>query len=146
MIPELKSLLTDAQIETLITTLCKHEFVSEEDIDAFVTWAEGITLQANCLDLVLDGKLDVFWREGEPAFKTVEEKINVKPGLYRHYKSNVYRVFAVIKHSETLEEFVLYGVYGEEKPTWARPIVNFLDSVEVDGETVPRFEPVCQEK
>ena len=50
-----------------------------------------------------------------------------------------YRVFNVARHSETEEEVVfyqaLYGDYG----FWVRPLSMFLESVEVDGEQVPRF-------
>ncbi|MDB6051940.1 MAG: TonB box-like [Pseudomonas sp.] len=65
--------------------------------------------------------------------------MQLQPGLYRHYKGPEYRVFSIARHSETEEEVVfyqaLYGDYG----LWVRPLSMFLESVEVDGEQVPRF-------
>jgi len=72
----------------------------------------------------------------------VDEK--VKPGIYRHYKGNLYRVMGVGRHSETLEEFVVYialydGEFGKNS-IWIRPLSMFLEDVEVDGKKMPRFE------
>jgi hypothetical protein len=70
----------------------------------------------------------------------------IQPGLYQHYKGPQYRVFSVARHSETEEEVVfyqaLYGDYG----FWVRPLSMFLESVEVDGEQVPRFALVQAEE
>ena len=72
--------------------------------------------------------------------------MTLQPGLYRHYKGPEYRVFSVARHSETEEEVVfyqaLYGDYG----LWVRPLSMFLESVEVDGEHVPRFALVKPEE
>jgi len=74
-----------------------------------------------------------------------ERHMQLQPGLYRHYKGPEYRVFSVARHSETEEEVVfyqaLYGDYG----LWVRPLSMFLESVEVDGEQVPRFALVQAE-
>ena len=60
-------------------------------------------------------------------------------GKYVHYKGKPYRVLAVAKHSETLEEMVVYQqLYGEEG-VWVRPLEMFLETVKVEGKTVPRF-------
>lgn len=63
----------------------------------------------------------------------------IKPGLYEHYKGNKYRVIGVARHTETLEEVVvyhsLYGDYG----LWVRPLTMFQEMVEVDGKKQPRF-------
>jgi hypothetical protein len=61
-------------------------------------------------------------------------------GRYKHYKGKMYEVIGVAKHSETLEEFVVYrALYGENE-LWARPLNMFLEEVEVNGKKVPRFE------
>lgn len=68
----------------------------------------------------------------------MEKKIAL--GKYRHYRGNMYEVIGVAKHSETLEELVVYrALYGEGE-LWARPIDMFLEEVELDGKKVTRFE------
>jgi hypothetical protein len=64
----------------------------------------------------------------------------VKLGKYQHYKGNYYEVIGVAKHSETLEELVVYRALYGEGGLWVRPLVMFIEQVEVDGKTVPRFE------
>jgi hypothetical protein len=61
----------------------------------------------------------------------------VQIGRYRHYKDKEYTVIGVARHSETAEELV---VYRKEYDLWVRPLAMFLESVEVEGKTVPRFE------
>jgi len=61
-------------------------------------------------------------------------------GVYRHYKGNRYEVIGFAKHSETLEDMVIYkALYGERK-AWVRPLSMWENEVEVDGKTVKRFE------
>lgn len=65
----------------------------------------------------------------------------VKPGIYRHFKGNEYRVLGVGFHSETQEEFVIYqALYGENK-IWIRPTDMFLEEVDKPeiGYKGPRF-------
>ena len=63
-------------------------------------------------------------------------------GKYEHYKGKLYRVLAIAKHSETLEEMVVYQqLYGEEG-VWVRPLGMFLETVEVDGKLIPRFRHI----
>ncbi len=70
----------------------------------------------------------------------------VKTGVYRHYKGNNYRVIGTAKHSETLEDLVVYeALYDNPKSKlWVRPKIMFLEEVEVDGKMVPRFEYVSE--
>lgn len=65
-----------------------------------------------------------------------------KAGRYRHYKGNEYEVIGVAKHSETLEELVVYRPLYGERGLWVRPRAMFLEKVEVDGRVVPRFEKI----
>lgn len=62
-------------------------------------------------------------------------------GRYRHYKGKEYRVIAVAKHGETFEDMVVYeALYDNElSKVWVRPLAMFLESVTIEGETVPRF-------
>ena len=69
----------------------------------------------------------------------------IQPGLYQHYKGPQYRVFSVARHSETEEPVVLYQALYGEYGLWVRPLSMFLESVEVDGEHVPRFALVQAE-
>ena len=68
--------------------------------------------------------------------------IPIPPGRYRHYKGNEYEVMGIARHSETLEELVVYRALYGEGGLWARPLAMFTGTVEVDGRDVPRFEPV----
>jgi hypothetical protein len=66
----------------------------------------------------------------------------IKPGKYRHYKGGEYEVIGIAKHSETLEELVVYkALYQEEgKNLWVRPFSMFTESIELEGKKTPRFE------
>lgn len=64
----------------------------------------------------------------------------LKLGKYRHYKGNEYEVIGVAKHSETLEELVVYRALYGEHALWVRPKEMFSETVEVDGKKVPRFQ------
>lgn len=67
----------------------------------------------------------------------------IKIGRYRHSKSKkTYKVIGVAKHSETLEDMVVYQAEYEPFGIWARPIKMFLDQVEIDGKMMPRFKKV----
>jgi len=65
-------------------------------------------------------------------------------GIYTHYKGKLYEVIGVAKHSETLEDLVVYkALYKGDFPMgqlWVRPKKMFLEQVEVDGKKVARFE------
>ncbi|NBA93799.1 DUF1653 domain-containing protein [Pseudomonas sp. R5(2019)] len=71
--------------------------------------------------------------------------MQIQPGVYRHYKGPEYRVFSVARHSETEEEVVFYQALYGEYGLWVRPLSMFIESVEVDGEQVPRFALVRTE-
>jgi isopentenyl-diphosphate delta-isomerase len=69
----------------------------------------------------------------------------VKIGFYRHYKGNLYKVLGTARHSENLEELVVYqALYDSkefgQKAFWVRPKKMFLEEVKVNGKKVPRFK------
>lgn len=65
----------------------------------------------------------------------------MKPGIYRHYKGREYKVHFVGRHSETLEDFVVYEpLYESESKFWIRPLSMFTEEVEIEGKKLPRFE------
>lgn len=66
----------------------------------------------------------------------------LKPGKYRHYKGHFYQVFHTARHSETEEEVVVYRCLYGDYSWWVRPLEMFLETVEIDGETIPRFDYV----
>ena len=68
-----------------------------------------------------------------------------RPGRYRHYKGNEYRVLGLARHSETLEPLVVYQALYGERGTWVRPQPMFVETVEIDGRRVPRFAFVAAE-
>ena len=65
---------------------------------------------------------------------------NISPGRYRHYKGNEYSVLGVARHSETLEELVVYRQEYGEHGLWVRPKAMFMETVIVNGQKVPRFQ------
>jgi hypothetical protein len=68
--------------------------------------------------------------------------IATPPGLYRHYKGNLYEVVDTVRHSETLEPLTLYRALYGEHGLWVRPAAMFMEAVEVDGLHQPRFARV----
>ena len=63
----------------------------------------------------------------------------IKKGIYRHYKGGRYEVIGVAKHSESLEEMVVYRALYGEVGLWVRPASMWNEWVEKDGEKVLRF-------
>ena len=66
--------------------------------------------------------------------------MEIKKGKYRHFKGNEYEVIGTAKHSETLEEMVVYRALYGEGGLWVRPACMWNETVEQDGKTVRRFE------
>jgi len=73
------------------------------------------------------------------AIQRRQNMTTVKPGRYRHYKGNEYTVLGVARHSETLDELVVYRQEYGDHGLWVRPAAMFSEAVVVDGKTVPRF-------
>lgn len=62
--------------------------------------------------------------------------------LYKHSRSaKLYRVLGLAKHSESLEDLVVYEAQydNEVSKLWVRPLSMFLENVTVEGRIVPRF-------
>ena len=60
-------------------------------------------------------------------------------GTYRHCKGNLYHLIGIARHSETLEPLAVYRALYGEGGLWVRPLAMFLETIEIDGETKPRF-------
>lgn len=69
-------------------------------------------------------------------------KTAVEPGTYKHFKGQLYEVLGAVRHSESLEELVLYKALYKNRTSalWVRPKEMFAGTVTVDGKTVRRFE------
>ncbi|OGY56517.1 MAG: hypothetical protein A2Y84_01085 [Candidatus Colwellbacteria bacterium RBG_13_48_8] len=64
----------------------------------------------------------------------------IKLGEYEHFKGKRYRVVGVARHSETLEEMVVYQALYGAGDLWVRPLKMFTEEVEVNRRKVPRFK------
>lgn len=65
---------------------------------------------------------------------------SIKPGKYRHFKGGEYLVIGEANHSETGECYVIYRALYGEKDLWVRPLAMFMESVELEGRLVKRFQ------
>ncbi|MDP7247528.1 MAG: DUF1653 domain-containing protein [Candidatus Peribacteraceae bacterium] len=70
----------------------------------------------------------------------------LKLGIYQHYKGKKYRVLGIAKHSETLEDLVVYQALYENEVSklWVRPLTMFCEEMGVDGKKMPRFEFISE--
>ena len=69
----------------------------------------------------------------------------VKLGRYKHYKGKEYEVLGSARHSETLEELIVYrALYDSpefgKNSLWVRPKGMFVETVNIDGKEVLRFK------
>ena len=63
-----------------------------------------------------------------------------RQGIYEHYKGMRYQVLEVARHSETLDEYVVYKALDGERRVWVRPLPMFLETVNIEGRgVIPRF-------
>ena len=73
-------------------------------------------------------------------------QLDMTGAYYRHFKGNVYRVLHIAKHSETLEEMVVYQAMYGERGIWVRPKTMFEEVIERDGKVFRRFSPISAEE
>ena len=66
----------------------------------------------------------------------------LRPGLYRHFKGNLYRLLYVAKHSETLEPMVVYQALYGEQGIWVRPASMWNEWVDREDYHGPRFSQI----
>lgn len=69
----------------------------------------------------------------------------IRPGRYRHFKGNEYRVLFLARHSETGEEMVVYRALYGEGGVWVRPAEMWNEEVERDGKRMKRFTYLGEE-
>jgi hypothetical protein len=68
--------------------------------------------------------------------------IFITPGTYQHYKGGLYKVISMALHSETLETMVVYEALYNGGGLCVRPASMFLENVQIDGQTLPRFKAI----
>lgn len=71
----------------------------------------------------------------------------MKLGKYRHSKTGkLYNVIGIAKHSETLEELVVYEAlyHNPTSKLWVRPKSMFLEEIELNGQKIPRFVSIVK--
>ena len=66
----------------------------------------------------------------------------IKIGKYKHYKGPEYEVIGLGRHSETLEDLVVYK--DSSGDLWVRPVKMFMEEIEVNGKKVLRFKYIGQ--
>jgi hypothetical protein len=72
--------------------------------------------------------------------------MELKPGIYRHFKGNEYELIAIAKHSETEEPMVVYRALYGDMGLWVRPAAMWNETVERDGYCGPRFQYISPVK
>ena len=65
--------------------------------------------------------------------------MEIRPGRYRHFKGGEYEVIGMARHSETMEELVVYRALYGERGLWERPAAMWQEMVERDGKRFQRF-------
>lgn len=66
-------------------------------------------------------------------------------GLYRHFKGGIYEVIGIARHSETLEELVIYKSLKDQS-LWVRPLSMWNERIEKEGKIYVRFTYIGKEK
>ncbi len=71
--------------------------------------------------------------------------MTLKKGIYQHFKGNRYQVLEIARHSETMEEFVVYKALYGERGIWIRPLVMFDETIERNGVRLKRFTFIAEQ-
>lgn len=82
------------------------------------------------------------YSEEKTGNKEPNYRLEVDKGKYRHSKSGkLYEVIGLALETETEEFLVIYRpFYESEYELFARPVNMFMETVVLDGKSVPRFE------
>lgn len=76
----------------------------------------------------------------------MQQESRLRPGRYRHFKGNEYQLLYLARHSETLEELVVYKALYGEGGVWVRPAAMWNETVERDGQTYQRFTYIDEDE
>lgn len=77
--------------------------------------------------------------EFQPRYFLWRKDMEIRKGKYRHFKGNFYEVIGTAKHSETLEEMVVYRALYGEGSLWVRPASMWNEEVNREDYRGPRF-------
>lgn len=81
-------------------------------------------------------------QETLPCFSSIARSM-VIGSVYEHYSRGIrYKILAVARDHETLEELIVYQAMYGEGDVWVRPLSMFLETVTVNGQIQPRFKLV----
>jgi len=66
--------------------------------------------------------------------------------IWKHYKGGIYRIIALASNSESDDfiDMVVYQKTTDDHKTWVQSVSRFMETVHVDGKTVPRFELISE--
>lgn len=65
----------------------------------------------------------------------------VELGMYQHFKGGLYEVIAIARHSEGLEDMVVY-INKTDDQVWVRPLSMWKETIEREGTKFIRFKKV----
>ena len=122
----------DAPFAPLV--VAEVEFSSEEEAAAFAApdwFGEDVTCDPTYTNAALS--------------RRPQSAPEIKPGRYRHFKGNEYRVLSVARHSETQEPMVVYQALYGEMGIWVRPASMWNEEITRDGKTFRRFTLIEEE-
>ena len=68
-----------------------------------------------------------------------EAYMELKPGIYKHFKGNFYELIGTAKHSETLESMVVYRALYGDGGLWVRPAAMWNEQIDREDYHGPRF-------
>ena len=145
--------LNEQKSQKLILTFAEIESILGQPLPSSAYkysawWANGGHVEAEAwlnagfkADEVKLGESVVFIKES--IISTAKNQQGINSGSkYRHFKGKEYLVLYLAKHSETLENMVVYQALYGERGIWVRPLSMFLEQVEVNGKMVNRFEEI----
>ena len=88
-----------------------------------------------------DKQRDTMNQDTLPDFSAIAKIITIG-SLYEHYKGLRYKIIGIARHSETLEELVVYQALYGEGGIWVRPLGMFLENIVINGQSQSRFKSV----
>jgi len=90
----------------------------------------------------MDAKMDLAGHREELKPFSALSKSFAEGAIYEHYKGKRYKILAVSRHSESLDECVVYQAQYGNRDVWVRPVAMFSETIEIEGRVVPRFKRV----